>query len=73
MMDVVINLTVAVLVVISAALVVARIRAQRRLEESQRKLLESHREFGKSLERLVSVAASQDRVDVSRRSSHSRR
>ena len=68
-MDMIVNLLVAGLVVISVALAVARIRARRRLEESQRELVEARREFGKSIERLFEIVTAQDRADVSRRSS----
>ena len=68
-MDIVVNLLVAGLAVISVALAVARIRARKRLEESQRKLVESRRKFGKSIERLFEVVAAQNPVDVSRRNS----
>lgn len=67
-MDMIVNLLVAGLVVISVALAVARIRARRRLEESQRELVEARREFGKSIERLFEIVTAQDRADASRRS-----
>ena len=67
-MDMIVNLLVAGLVVISLALAVARIRARRRLEESQRELVEARREFGKSIERLFEIVTAQDRADASRRS-----
>lgn len=60
MMDLAVNLIVAALVAISAALVVARIREGKRMEKSTRALMESHREFGNSIERLVSVVVTQD-------------
>lgn len=70
MMDVAIYLLVAGLVVISAALAVARIRERRRLEESQRKLVESRREFGKSIERLFRIVVAQKSAADSRESTH---
>ena len=68
-MDATINLIVAALVVISAALVVARIREGKRMEKSTRALMESRREFGKSIERLYSVVVAQGSADASSRSS----
>ena len=68
-MDMIVNLLVAGLVVISVALAVARIRARRRLEESQRELVEARREFGKSIERLFEIVTAQDRAGASRRNS----
>ena len=67
MMDATINLIVAALVVISAALVVARIREGKRMEKSTRALMESRREFGKSIERLYSVVVAQDSAGLSPR------
>ena len=69
MMDMVVNLLAIGLAAVAVALAVARIRARRRLEESQRELVEARREFGKSIERLFEIVTAQDRADASRRSS----
>ena len=67
MMDMVVNLLAIGLAAIAVALAVARIRARRRLEESQRKLVESRREFGKSIERLSRIVAAQKSAADSRK------
>lgn len=69
MMDMVINLLAVGLAAVAVALAVARIRARKQTEEAARDLMEAHREFGKSIERLSDIVTAQDRADVSRRSS----
>ena len=71
MMDMVVNLLAIGLAAIAVALAVARIRARRRLEESQRKLVESRREFGNSIERLFRIVAAQKSAADSRESTRS--
>ena len=71
MMDMVVNLLAIGLAAIAVALAVARIRARRRLEESQRKLVESRREFGKSIERLFRIVAAPKSAADSRESTRS--
>lgn len=68
-MDIAISLIAAGLVMVSVALVVARIREGKRMEESTRALIEARREFGDSIERLYNVVVAQDSADASRRSS----
>ena len=68
MMDMVVNFLAIGLAAIAVALAVARIRARRRLEESQRKLVESRREFGKSIERLFHIVVAQKSAADSRES-----
>lgn len=60
MMETIFGLLALGLAAVAAALVVARVRSEKRLEESTRALMESHREFGNSIERLVSVVVAQD-------------
>ena len=69
MIDIAISLVAAGLVVVSVALVVARIREGKRMEESTRALMDARREFGDSIERLYNVVVAQDSADASRRSS----
>ncbi len=69
MMETIFGLLALGLAAVAAALVVARARSEKRLEESTRALMESHREFGNSIERLVSVVVAQDYAAASRRSS----
>ena len=71
MMDMVVNFLAIGLAAIAVALGVARIRARRRLEESQRKLVESRREFGKSIERLSRIVVAQKSAADSRESTRS--
>ena len=68
MMDMVVNLLAIGLAAVAVALAVARIRERRRLEESARGLMESHREFGKSIERLFLIVAAQKSAADSRES-----
>ena len=70
MMDMVVNLLAIGLAAVAVALAVARIRERRRLEESQRKLVEAHREFGKSVERLFLIIVAQKSAADSRESTH---
>ena len=71
MMDMVVNLLAIGLAAVAVALAVARIRERRRLEESQRKLVESRREFGKSIERLFLIIVAQKSAAGSRESARS--
>ena len=68
MMEMVVNLLAIGLAAVAVALAVARIRERRRLEESQRKLVEAHREFGKSVERLFLIIVAQKSAADSRES-----
>lgn len=68
MMEVVVNLLAIGLAAVAVALAVARIRARRRLEESARGLMESHREFEKSIERLSRIVSSPKFAADSRKS-----
>lgn len=69
MMDMIISLLAVGLAAVAVTLAVARIRAQRRTEETAQGLMEARREFGKSMDRLFEAVAAQNPVDASRRSS----
>lgn len=69
MMDMVINLLAVGLAAVAVTLAVARIRAQRKTEETARGLVEARREFGKSMDRLFEAVAAQNPAGASRRSS----
>ena len=69
MMDMVITLLAVGLAAVAVTLAVARIRAQRRTEGTARELMETHREFGKSIDRLFEAVAAPNPAGVSRRNS----
>lgn len=69
MMETVLGLLALGLAAVAVALMVARARAGKRMEESTRALMDARREFGDSIERLYNVVVAQDSDDASRRSS----
>ena len=67
-METILSLLAFGLAAVAVALMVARARSGKRLEESTRRLIEARREFGVSIERLYSVVVAQDSAGASRRS-----